>query len=453
MAKQVFTNNAKSTLASSITDVATSLSVAAGHGARFPSPSGGDWFLATLVDTSGNVEIVKVTARTVDSFDTIVRAQEGTTAIAFASASKCELRVTKGTMERIPQTAGLTSTRVPYADASGNLVDAANLTFDGTDLTIGGLTASLPVFTNGSKKLVSNAMTGTGSVVMSASPTLTGTVNMAAAALSGNGTVGGSLAVSGIVGIGIAGATSNALTIGETGTLAGSTHQGIEANLTGTSAATGAIISYRARSTTAAAAFTCTDVVGYYAETLTKGAGSTITNDTGFSCADLSQGTNNYGFRGAVSSGANKYNLYMDGTADNYANGNFMIGGTAARSGTAGTNKLNIFDGTAPVGTLANGISLYSTSGELRVMDAAGNATLLSPHDGDRNWIHHCAKGDGNEVLMRMEQMAQFLDEKYGAEFSKRFGLPFFERSKFEDIETEFLGPDLRPIVVRRKLI
>lgn len=39
------------------------------------------------------------------------------------------------------------------------------------NLTISGLTASLPVFTNASKMLVSNAMTGTGSVVMSTSPT------------------------------------------------------------------------------------------------------------------------------------------------------------------------------------------------------------------------------------------------------------------------------------------
>jgi hypothetical protein len=47
------------------------------------------------------------------------------------------------------------------------------------------LTASLPVFSDASKGLVSNTMTGTGNVVMSASPTLTGTVIAAAATLSG----------------------------------------------------------------------------------------------------------------------------------------------------------------------------------------------------------------------------------------------------------------------------
>lgn len=51
------------------------------------------------------------------------------------------------------------------------------------------LTASLPVFTDASKGLVSNAMTGTGSVVMSASPTLTGTVTTAVIAASGDITI------------------------------------------------------------------------------------------------------------------------------------------------------------------------------------------------------------------------------------------------------------------------
>ena len=47
-----------------------------------------------------------------------------------------------------------------------------------------GLTASRAVFTDGSKGLTSNAITGTGNVVMSASPTLTGTIDGAALTLS-----------------------------------------------------------------------------------------------------------------------------------------------------------------------------------------------------------------------------------------------------------------------------
>ena len=52
--------------------------------------------------------------------------------------------------------------------------------------TITSLTASQAVFTDASDNLVSNAITGTGNVVMSASPTLTGTITAAAITASGN---------------------------------------------------------------------------------------------------------------------------------------------------------------------------------------------------------------------------------------------------------------------------
>lgn len=64
-------------------------------------------------------------------------------------------------------------------------------------MTIGSLSPSLPVFTNSAKKLVSNAMTGSGSVVMSASPTGTGTWALASATFSGNIAVTGRINVGG----------------------------------------------------------------------------------------------------------------------------------------------------------------------------------------------------------------------------------------------------------------
>lgn len=54
--------------------------------------------------------------------------------------------------------------------------------------------------------------------------------------------------------------------------------------------------------------------------------------------------------------------------------GNIKIAGTAVRATTEGTNHLDIFDGTAPVGTLAAGCSIFSASGKLKSMDAAGTA-------------------------------------------------------------------------------
>jgi hypothetical protein len=68
---------------------------------------------------------------------------------------------------------------------SGDNASFGTLSTSGTT-TISALTASQAVFTNGSKNLVSNAITGTGNVVMSASPTLTGTITAAAITASGN---------------------------------------------------------------------------------------------------------------------------------------------------------------------------------------------------------------------------------------------------------------------------
>jgi hypothetical protein len=54
--------------------------------------------------------------------------------------------------------------------------------------------------------------------------------------------------------------------------------------------------------------------------------------------------------------------------------GNLLLGGTVGRATTLGTAVLNIFDGIAPVGTLSNGISIYSSGGNPYIMDAAGNS-------------------------------------------------------------------------------
>jgi len=71
--------------------------------------------------------------------------------------------------------------------AFGNTSTNPKYDFRGSGVfEIDSLSASQAVFTNGSKQLVSNAITGTGNVVMSASPTLTGTVNVAAITASGN---------------------------------------------------------------------------------------------------------------------------------------------------------------------------------------------------------------------------------------------------------------------------
>ena len=98
---QLFANNADSELDGAITSVATSITLKTGGGAKFPTPTGGDFFLVTMFQKVGaselNHEIVKCTARSGDVL-TVVRAQEGTTGFAFSNADPVELRETAGTL-------------------------------------------------------------------------------------------------------------------------------------------------------------------------------------------------------------------------------------------------------------------------------------------------------------------------------------------------------------------
>ena len=98
-----FANNAYSTLASSIGTSNTSITTAAGEGSRFPSASvaAGTYFFLTLIDTSNHYEIVKVTNRSGDTL-TVVRGQDGTTARAFNTSDRLELRPTAAGLGSLP---------------------------------------------------------------------------------------------------------------------------------------------------------------------------------------------------------------------------------------------------------------------------------------------------------------------------------------------------------------
>ena len=87
------TNNAFGTLSASINTSDTTVTLDTGQGARFPTLGSGDYFYGTIIDTSNNLEIVKATARSTDSL-TVVRAQDNTTARAFAIGDRFELRPT-----------------------------------------------------------------------------------------------------------------------------------------------------------------------------------------------------------------------------------------------------------------------------------------------------------------------------------------------------------------------
>jgi hypothetical protein len=86
-------NNASTTLASTGGINATALTMVLASAANFPViVNVGDWFWATLADATNDVwEIVKVTATSGTTF-TILRGQDGTTALTWAQGSVIEMR-------------------------------------------------------------------------------------------------------------------------------------------------------------------------------------------------------------------------------------------------------------------------------------------------------------------------------------------------------------------------
>jgi len=86
MAQLIFKNNAQSTVAGSISAVATSVQLAAGTGILFPSPTPGQYFVGTFIDAATGLinEIVWCT-QVVGDVVTIVRGQENTTPKAWSA--------------------------------------------------------------------------------------------------------------------------------------------------------------------------------------------------------------------------------------------------------------------------------------------------------------------------------------------------------------------------------
>ena len=135
------TNNAFGTLATGINSSATSITLTSGQGARFPTLSAGDYFYATLIDTSNNLEIVKCTARSTDVL-TVVRAQENTTARSYSTGDRVEIRITAQTF---------LDAASPYPSQTGN---------SGKFLKTNGTEVSWDVVTPASVSDQSNSSTG-----------------------------------------------------------------------------------------------------------------------------------------------------------------------------------------------------------------------------------------------------------------------------------------------------
>lgn len=108
-------NNAYGVLLLSITASDTSITLQTGEGANFPSLTSGEYFYATLIDASQNLEIVKVTARTGDVL-TVLRGQEGTTARVYVVGDRIEQRITAALLNEKANKAGETFTGMVIDD-------------------------------------------------------------------------------------------------------------------------------------------------------------------------------------------------------------------------------------------------------------------------------------------------------------------------------------------------
>ena len=97
---QVFTNNATGELSVAIDASILQVLLKTGDGANFPVVNPPDYFLATMEDTLGNFEIVKVIGSAgPDLFNFEARGHEGTTPLSFSDGDRFELRMTAASLE------------------------------------------------------------------------------------------------------------------------------------------------------------------------------------------------------------------------------------------------------------------------------------------------------------------------------------------------------------------
>lgn len=135
---------------------------------------------------------------------------------------------------------------------------------------------------------------------------------------------------------------------------------------------TGAAWYFRTQAGTQATTFTLPTLLHFHAAQGTIGAGSSVTTQTAFFADNtLTGGVSNYGFRGTIPAGSNRWNLSMDGTAQNYFRGNVGIGvgkGVPAVeldvAGTIATTNFRMTSGAAV--------------GRVLQSDASGNASWVT---------------------------------------------------------------------------
>jgi hypothetical protein len=170
-----FSNFAYGTLASGISDVATTANLTTGHGARFPASG----FNVVIWDTTyasptaayhdGAAEIVRVTSRTDDAL-TITRAQEGTAAIAHNTAGRTYAvaqTFSKKTYDEIVAVETALAAKAPTASPTftgratfSGYTSIAQTTMSGTEIAVTQLRQALTVSSSPTLTFAAGAVAG-----------------------------------------------------------------------------------------------------------------------------------------------------------------------------------------------------------------------------------------------------------------------------------------------------
>lgn len=145
---------------------------------------------------------------------------------------------------------------------------------------------------------------------------------------------------------------------------------GVRMETVASSTAVDAFTGFASRGELAEAVFTCAIGRGFHARDIIKGTGSTLTEQVGFDTEALASGAKNYGFRGRLMAGTDRFNLYMEGTAQNYLNGKTAIG-TATPDATHAlkvTGQVHL-DGDVGIRTIADAAYALKVVGSTQLGD------------------------------------------------------------------------------------
>lgn len=118
---QLYSNNGSSVLVEDLLPADTTINLGPGEGDKFPLPDAGDpnsFFIVTCEDVNANFEIMECTERSGDIL-TVIRGQESTSPAGFAIGSRCEARLTAGSMDNFKQVADQYSLRGDMIDSDG----------------------------------------------------------------------------------------------------------------------------------------------------------------------------------------------------------------------------------------------------------------------------------------------------------------------------------------------